>query len=116
MALVGEWRDHELPKRMFDGTVNVPYNCKKIINKEPFKPNALNIYEHPDFSNKNNKKDPRDLPEVNINVPDQTDDEKQTSKLWFSVKEIQEEISKGYNQASDPRTILEKIKVIASKN
>lgn len=36
-ALVGNWRSHDLPKRLADGTVHLPYYCKKIINKEPFK-------------------------------------------------------------------------------
>jgi hypothetical protein len=110
-ALVGNWRSYDLPKRLSDGTVNIPHHCKQILNQKPFKPSSSNIFEYPGFSNKNNFS-PINSPEVNINIPEQTEEEKQTSSLWTTVNEIQKEISDNINR--DPNVILSKIKEIVS--
>jgi hypothetical protein len=110
-ALVGNWRSHDLPKYLPDGTVYLPYRCKQIASQTPFKPNASNIFEYPEFSDKN-KFDPTNAPEVNISVPEQTDEEKRVSNLWLTVKEIQKEISEN----NDPGIILGKIKQIVSRS
>lgn len=104
-ALVGGWRDYELPHRSIDGEVIYPYMCKLIINKESFKPNASNIYEFNHFSRKN--LDPTNLPEVSIEAPVQTEEEKNNIHLWTTIKDIQKEIS-----GTDPKLILSNIKKI----
>ena len=110
-ALVGRWRAHDLPKRLADGTVHLSYQCKQILNQKPFKPNASNIFEYPEFSDKNNFS-PIDAPEVDISIPDQTEKEKQIGNLWTTVFEIQKEISDN----RDPKIILGRIKEIISRS
>lgn len=109
IALVGNWRKHDLPKRNFDGQIILPHYARCVINGEAFKPNATNIYEYPLF-----KKlvDPTTLPETDLSVPEQTEEEKKISKVWVSIQEIQQQISIGHN---DPNFILDKIKEIIAK-
>jgi hypothetical protein len=112
-ALVGNWRIHDLPKRLADGKIHLSYYCKMIMNQEPFKPNASNIFEFPGFSDKNNFS-PINAPEVDISIPEQTEEEKQISNLWITVNEIQREISD--NTIRDPKIILRRIKEIISRS
>lgn len=112
-SLVGEWRDYELPRRGVDGEIILSYYCKKIVNKEPFKPNATNIYEYPNFSRKN--QDPNNFVEIDIKIPEQTKEEKHKSDIWVNLKQIQEEIQQGFVQSKDPETILNKVKNMVSK-
>jgi hypothetical protein len=112
-ALVGRWRTYDLPKRLADGTVQLSYQCKQILNQTPFKPNALNIFEYSEFSDKNNFS-PINAPEVDISIPEQTEEEKQISNLWTTVSEIQKEISD--NISRDPKIILGRIKEIISRS
>ena len=112
-ALVGRWRAYDLPKRLADGTVHLSYYCNQILNQKPFKPHASNIFEYPEFSDKNNFS-PINAPEVDVSIPEQTEEEKQISNLWTTVSEIQKEISD--NISRDPKIILGRIKEIISRS
>jgi hypothetical protein len=112
-ALVGRWRTYDLPKRLADGTVHLSHQCKQILNQTPFKPHASNIFEYSEFSDKNNFS-PIDAPEVDISIPEQTEEEKQIANLWTTVNEIQKEISD--NTIRDPKIILGRIKEIISRS
>lgn len=99
-ALVGNWRDYELPRLGIDGEIVIPYYCKKIEGKESFKPNASNIYEYSNFSRKNI--DPTSLPEIDIKPP-----ENKKNNFWFTVDKIKKEIA-----GKNPELILSNIKKI----
>lgn len=74
VALVGNWKGHDLPKRMRDGSVYEPYYTKKVREAEPFRPHASNLYESPEFSDRHGF-DPRTLDPISLEVPGVTPQE-----------------------------------------
>lgn len=68
-ALVGAWREYDLPKRARDGSIRYPYHAEKIMQGEPMRPNATNMWEYPEFSRRE-LGDPSKLPEIDLTVPE----------------------------------------------
>jgi hypothetical protein len=80
-ALVGEWHKHDLPYRYNNGEICVPYWAEKIQNGVVCKPNASNIFECPQHSKRPNEIDPRNLPEISLEVPPMTPEEEEQARL-----------------------------------
>ena len=116
IALVGEWRDYDLPDRYPDGSIYFPYHVKQVLNGETFTPNDSCIFEAPGF-HRDSKLDPRKLEPISLEVPPMTEKEEELAKLWLKIGEIQE-ISKQNDSASSlatdkhPQIILDEIKRI----
>ena len=89
IALVGEWRDYDLPKRQANGEVYNGYHVQQIIDGSTFEPNAGCIFE----AGTNHSDDPRSLPPIDLSVPAMTDDEKHEAVRCMLIDEIQGIIS-----------------------
>jgi len=73
IALVGEWKVYDLPRRMATGEVRYPYHAQKIREGETFRPAASNLFENPKFSEGSSKGiDPRTLDPIDLELPDLT--------------------------------------------
>jgi hypothetical protein len=109
IALVGNWRKHDLPTRYRNGQVYLGYNAETIDKGEPMHPHATSIYENPNFANKERKTlDPRKLDPIDLTVPPMTPDEEKTAKLWQKVEEIKGIIEEG-SRGDDPKAVLDSI-------
>lgn len=103
VALVGEWKSHELPSRNRDGSIYLGYHTEQIVNKKTFQPHASNVWE---FNNKVHTVDPRNLPSVPWNVPEMTPEQAKLAGLWSKVETIHRLTS---SNEKDPLYILSRI-------
>jgi len=96
IALVGDWRSHDLPRRMGDGTIYNGYHVDKIKTGSVFHPNASNIYEY-NLTQKpssqpcgfQNHIDPRGLTPLSFDVPEMTPEEAAKAAIVRTVNRIQ---------------------------
>jgi len=107
IALVGEWRSHDLPRRTQDGSIYNGYYGNKIINGETFTPNSSHLFEA--GCQPRNGIDPSTLDPVSLEVPEMDDSEAMTASLWKRINEIQNLC--GDNQR-DPQDIINEIRVL----
>jgi len=116
IALVGEWKEWDLPRRMIDGSINWGYYAQKVQEREPFQPNASNVYEFRLTHNSGGwdnecKIDPRQLAPITFAVPEHTPEEAAKAKLIRGINDIHNLVS-GDGVYDNPRAVL---KAIAEK-
>lgn len=58
-----------------------PYWSKKILEAEPCRPHASNIFECSEHPKRPNEIDPRNLPAINLEVPPMTPEEEKKAEL-----------------------------------
>jgi len=68
IALVGNWKSHDLVNRNTDGSLRYGYHAKRVINGEPFRPNASNMVEFPGHSLRGGG-DPRKMSPIALTPP-----------------------------------------------
>lgn len=93
LALVGAWREHDLPRRMADGSIYNGYHAQQIIDGAVFEPNYTNIYEaRPEEEGMLRARsatiDPRDLPPIDLSVPDMSEAERVAADLVQLINDI----------------------------
>ena len=82
VALVGNWKPYDLPRRNPDGSVYLGYHAKNIKEGACFEPSASNVWESPTFSRgPGNEDDPSKMPAIDLNVPGLTPAEEASAKL-----------------------------------
>jgi hypothetical protein len=122
IALVGEWRDWDLPHRMADGTINLGYHVQHIQEGDTFHPHASNIFEFRLTKNSggwhnDDKVDPRNLAPLSLAVPDMKPEEARKAKLVKGIYEIHT-IASGNSVVENPSEVLNLIaqKVLETLN
>jgi len=104
IALVGEWRDYDLPKRQANGEIYYGYNAQQIIDGSTFEPNAGCIFE----AGTNHSDDPRLLTPIDLSVPEMTLEEQQESSRCVVIDRVQKIISE--LKAGNAQEIINRIK------
>jgi hypothetical protein len=108
-ALVGEWRDYDLPHRREDtGEVMQGYYGKMIADGKTFTPNASNLYEFNPKSSSHHGFDPTGLEALDLTVPDITPKQEETAELWALVYKVNDIINADDTQ-NNPAEILNRI-------
>lgn len=102
IALVGNWRDFDLPRRYPDGGIEYGYYPKKVMEQEVFRPNASNIWEF-----KSEGDDPSLLNPIDITVPDMTPEQSHVADLWVRVNRIRGMLE---NHSNDPQAVLDRVR------
>lgn len=76
IALVGEWKAWDLPRRRPDGTIESGYHVTSIAEGHVWRPSATCVYEHPDFADRRAvvhglcRPAPSTLPALDLSLPD----------------------------------------------
>lgn len=90
IALVGEWRDYDLPKRLPNGEVSLPYHPRGIAEGETFQPHATNVYESSVYVRSTDKDlDPTTLEPIDLSVPEPTPEEAEAIRKTQILERIQ---------------------------
>jgi len=90
LALVGTVRDFDLP-RVMNGEVYIPHMSRGILEGHTFTPHPSNIYEkNPDHFREN----PYELSEVEIVIPELTEEDKRISQIGEAFTEARELMNK----------------------
>lgn len=105
IALVGEWREYDLPRRMRDGSIHNGYHADKIITGETMTPNASNLFEA--GCKPRNGINPNTLSPISLAVPAMTDEEDAKAKLWQKIAKISETVND--SKTDDPQIILNRV-------
>ena len=113
IALVGNWRSHDLPRRYRNGDIYYGYYPSKILGKPmsdgkvetTFTPNESCIWE---CSRKGD--DPREMNPLDLSLPDLNPEEQATADKWKLIDTIQRIC--GENNHNDPQDVLNEIKAL----
>jgi hypothetical protein len=80
LALVGDWKSWDLPRRERDGSIYYGHQASSIMEGSCFEPHASNIWESPEFDRRG-RPNPTKLPALDLSVPDMTPEENEVAKL-----------------------------------
>lgn len=108
VALVGKWRSFDLPRRQPDGSVYLGYQAEKIQKGEPWRPSAGCVYESPESSHRHGL-DPRELPAIDLSVPELDDEAAKKAALWKAVDAARAALD---THQGDPTELLRKAQAI----
>lgn len=118
IALVGEWKPFDLPKRQRDGSVYLGYHAQNIKDKKPFRPHASNVYEFNVGRRRDSQPirfdtwiDPIGLSPISLEVPAMTNAETENAHLWQLI-----DSARGILEVDEknPRLILSRLKHLVS--
>jgi len=108
IALVGDWKQHDLPRRNRKGEIDTPYSSNM---GGTFQPNYGSIYECPEFAGTLGI-DPKELDPIDLSVPEMTDKEVGEAALWTAVDGVHHILSQSGANDENPRLSLEMAKTI----
>lgn len=105
VALVGDWKLPDLPKRRYNGDIDFGYHAERVLKGELFDPHYSNIYESPGFTRKD-VHDPRSMKPVKLDVPPMTPEHQVAASYWKILERIRE--------FTDPSTVAENMNIFDS--
>jgi len=95
VAMVGQWREHDLPRRNADGTIELGYHAKQVVEGKLFKPNASCIVENPEWQpsrTRYTKEQIAALPAISPDVQPMNEDEQKLADMFKFRKAIIERL------------------------
>ena len=107
IALVGKWSTFDLPSRHKNGAIRYGHYPEKILKKEVFEPNYSNIYEA-SKGLQGRHDDPVNMKPIDLNIPEMTEEEAKSAKLWQKVDEVRSLLN-GETHETDPSELLNDI-------
>lgn len=111
IALVGAWKEHELPKRRPNGEVYYPYHADKVVfGTGAWQPSESNIYEFEGFvPNPRFPEDPRKMAPLNLGVPPMTDEEQRNAVLERKLDRVRNILEERYQTSAGPWQVIQDI-------
>ncbi len=118
IALVGDWRPYDLPKRQPDGSVRLGYHAEKVRDGETMTPHESTIWESPRCANKSRMledgfKDPSKLEPISLEVPGMSAEEERKAALWKKIAWLRALVNDHRQQ--DPQAIIDSLKAALSE-
>jgi len=112
IALVGDWRPYDLPKRTADGGIVLGHAVDSIQSGKTMMPHESNIWESPRCANKarmiaDGWKDPATLAPVSLEVPALSAEEEAKAALWRKVGRLRAICN---DRVEDPQSILDAVR------
>jgi hypothetical protein len=118
IALVGDWREYDLPRRQRDGTIYLGYHAQTVKEMKIFRPNASHMYEYNITRSVNQQPmsfarwgDPTKMKPVSLTVPEMTEEQEKTAQLWQLVDAAKNMLN---TDESDPAKLLLRLKHLVS--
>lgn len=105
IALVGNYREYDLPIRNRDGSIN-HRQASTVAKGEPFAPNYGNMYESDPRSTRFSL-DPRPLEPIDLTVPEMTPEQAASARLERARLDAITALQNGY---SDPEAALRAVR------
>lgn len=87
IALVGQWREFDLPRRKPNGEINYPYHAKSVVEGELMQPNASNLYEYDGFHDRLGI-DPRGLEPIDLTPPGMSPEDERRAALVKRIDRV----------------------------
>jgi hypothetical protein len=105
VALVGDWRPYDLPKRSPDGSVALGYHAESVVNGKTLTPHESMLWESGKMSSRYS--DPTGLTPISLEVPPLSKEDEENAALWRKVNRLRAICN---DRADDPRIILEAVR------
>jgi hypothetical protein len=108
IALVGPWREYDLPRRLPNGEIIMGFLAEKVLSGEVMRPHESSIWESPRSPMKAaGVPDPTGLEPVSLEVPPMTEEQQHRAALWLKIEKIQS-IARGdgLKETPDPEQVL----------
>ena len=86
VALVGDWREYDLPRRMPNGDIYYGYHADSIRNKKTFRPHASHLYEYQ--KSQHDKVNPATLRPVSFDVLPMTEAQQTEANKHRQLEQI----------------------------
>lgn len=99
IALVGDWKSYDLPRRQPDGSIQYPYHAKHVIEQtDAWRPATGCIFEHPDYARSyaHIRIDPRELEPISLTLPPMNEAE-QDIAILVNLRENAMQVLSDYN-------------------
>jgi hypothetical protein len=118
IALVGKWSSHDLPRRNLDGTVNLPYHARIVIEGDDGRdwiPNESCVYEHSSFTSARGPSsdfDPREADPIDLTLPKPTPAQEEQYRLIRELEGVRKLATLDNTldcDWSDPRSIAKAV-------
>lgn len=103
VALVGAWREYDLPKRDLDGSVRLGYHAEGVDEGRTITPHMSCIWESGE--DRRFPDDPAALEPVDLSVPEMTSEEAERARLWRKVEAVYGLVSRQHD-GIDPAEVL----------
>lgn len=87
VALVGSWREYDLPRRRRDGTVHLGIHAEAVLGGKLMRPHSSNVFECPGHPRRPGQPDPSSLPPLDLSVPPPDPEQERLAALWRRVDE-----------------------------
>ena len=102
LALVGEWRENELPFRTAEGEIVIGYHARSVLEGKLFRPNPSSIFElmdddtksQPRFKNVTSAGGVSNLEPAILSIPEMTSEEEKSARIEKILANIPEAISR----------------------
>jgi hypothetical protein len=107
VALVGAWREYDLPRRDVDGTVRLGYHAEGVAEGRTITPHISCIWES--GMGRRSGEDPAGMAPLDLSVPDPTPDEEEVARLWRKVAEVRGLVSQQHG-GIDPAEVLRAVR------
>lgn len=103
IALVGNFRPFDLPRRDALGNVYLDYHAKKIVNRTgAWQPNDSCVWESPTCSKSYKQVDPREMEAHDLSVPDMTPEQELDAK----AEQLRQAMIEALQQPRDAREAI----------
>jgi len=109
VALVGIWREYDLPHRRINGDIQYGYYPKQIMERISMRPNATNIWEF-----KREGANPANLLPIDLSVDDMTQEQSEIARKWQIVQRINN-LTSDYS-TDNPQDIIDRVKSLLNTN
>lgn len=110
IALVGDWRPYDLPRRMPDGSVNYGYQVEKIREGATMTPHESTVWESPRCARRG--ADPTGMAPISLEVPGMSEEEEGKAALWRKVNQLRSVV--GDHRCDDPLAIIEAVRKLVA--
>lgn len=105
VALVGEWREFDLPHRARDGSVQMGYHADGVIEGRTFRPHPSCVYESSDYV-RGPFEDPRGKAPIRLEPPGHDGEEAREAALWRKVEAAAAILSRAQDPADAIRRAM----------
>jgi len=105
VALVGDWRSFDLPRRNADGSVTLGYHAESVVEGKVMTPHESCVWESGKMGSRH--ADPTGLAPISLEVPAMSKEEEENAALWRRVDRLRAICN---DRADDPRMILEAVR------
>lgn len=116
IALVGNWKEYDLPKRQKDGTVYLGYHAEQIKSGKTFRPHASNVWEYNVTKSKDHRpinfgkwENPTQMVPVSLEVPPMTGPQKIEALKYKKLNAIRAVLNDG---DAEPDAIFDRLKIL----